>query len=210
MSKLTVFIACPYSIFPLDDYKAIFNRVARAYSVSFSFADAQITNQHILDKVTQLIRNSDLSLFDITGWNPNVALELGLAVGMAKKYYILFNTEYEAKDAPTDLRGLDRIQYASNTELEARLNFLMKQEIPADPGTADTAFSTMKERILVTLRTTPGLGLARTAETLTEDKRLVQSVIRAMVDSGELRTRGQKKGTVYYTGDTDLRKVPRR
>ena len=37
---------------PLDDYKKIFQSVAKFYDVSFKFADEQITNQHVLEKIT--------------------------------------------------------------------------------------------------------------------------------------------------------------
>jgi hypothetical protein len=46
----------------------------KAYPVTFKFADEQITNQYILAKISNYIREHDISLFDITEWNPNVAL----------------------------------------------------------------------------------------------------------------------------------------
>jgi hypothetical protein len=67
MAQLKVFVACPYTIFPLDDYKKVFQAVGRSYDISFKFADEQITSQFILDKITNYIRDHDFSLFDITG-----------------------------------------------------------------------------------------------------------------------------------------------
>jgi hypothetical protein len=74
MARLNVFVACPYTLFPMDDYKRMFASVARSYDVAFKFADEQIISQHILQKILNYIRDHDISLFDITGWNPNVAL----------------------------------------------------------------------------------------------------------------------------------------
>jgi hypothetical protein len=76
MARLNVFVACPYLLFPIDDYKKSFESVSKSYSVSFKFADEQIANQHVLAKVTNYIRDHDISTFDITDWNPNVALDL--------------------------------------------------------------------------------------------------------------------------------------
>jgi hypothetical protein len=36
--------------------------VAKSYDVAFKFADEQITNQHILTKITNYIRDHDFSL----------------------------------------------------------------------------------------------------------------------------------------------------
>ena len=37
MAVLNVFVACPYMLFPLDDYKKTFETVAKAYPVAFKF-----------------------------------------------------------------------------------------------------------------------------------------------------------------------------
>jgi hypothetical protein len=211
MARGSVFVACPYTLFPLDDYKKTFQAVSRSQDVHFRFADEQITNQHILEKVRNYISTHDFSLFDITGWNPNVALELGIAVGLGKKYFVLFNHKIDPnKDAPSDIRGVDRIQYGSNSELEAKLILLMKQEFPAVSRGSDSAFDRLKVSIIEALSAEPGLGLTKLAGAVKEDKLLVQSVVRAMAQAGELKTRGQKKGTVYFTPSTDLRTAPRR
>ncbi len=200
MAKLSVFVACPYTLFPLPDYKKVFEAVAKAYPVTFKFADQQITNQHILTKITNYIRDHDISLFDITGWNPNVALELGIAVGMGRKYFILLNTHYDKnREAPSDIRGIERIQYASNQELEAKMSILLKQELPDKQDRSESAFDSIKSNILQVLTDNQGIGLSKISELAHEDKAIVQSVVRAMVQSGDLKTEGAKKGTVYYS-----------
>ncbi len=211
MSGLKVFVACPYMLFPMDDYRAAFANVSKLYDVKFTFADEQITNQHVLDKIVKYIRDSDFSLFDITGWNPNVSLELGVAVGLSKRYFILLNHHIDQnKEVPSDIKGIDRIQYASNSELEAKLIILIKQELPKEEEKSDSAFESIKLRINKALQENPGLNLANLASKIAEDKNLVQSTVRVMVQGGELKTKGQKKGTIYYTGDTDLRTVRKR
>ena len=211
MAKAIVFVACPYALFPLDDYKAVFKEITKSYDVTFKFADEQITNQHVLDKIASYIRDANFSLFDITGWNPNVSLEMGIAIGLNKRYFVLWNHKIDEQrtDVPSDIRGIDRIQYASNSELEAKLIILLKQELPAVGASSDSAFETLKGKILAGLKANPGLKIAELAQTIGDDKALVQSTVRAMVGNGELKTRGAKKGMTYYTSDTDLRTVRR-
>lgn len=208
MARLSVFVACPYMLFPLDDYKKVFGEVGRAYDVSFTFADEKITNQHVLQKITNYIRDNDFSLYDITGWNANVTLELGIAVGLGRRYFVLFNSKLDGnKDVPSDIKGIDRIQYVSNSELEAKLILLIKQELPDVGNKSDSAFDSVKARVLDALKENQGLGLTKLANAMSEDKTLVQSVIRAMASTGELKTRGEKKGTIYFSPDYDLRRT---
>lgn len=211
MARLNVFVACPYLLFPLDDYKNAFYNVSKSYEVTFKFADEKITNEHVLSKVTNFIRDHELSLFDITGWNPNVALELGIAVGLAKRYFILLNQKIDAnKDVPSDIKGIDRVQYSSNSELEAKLILLIKQELPRRVNRSDSAFEIVKGSLIDALRASPGLNLSRLSEAVGEDKTLVQSTVRVMVQAGELKTKGQKKGMTYYSKDFDLRTISKR
>lgn len=211
MAKLTVFVACPYTLFPLDDYKNVFSTIKKSYNVEFKFADEQITNQHVLSKITNYIRDADISLYDITGWNPNVALELGIAVGMGKRYFILLNHKHDAnKEVPSDIKGIDRIQYASNQELEAKIAWLIKQELPNEDDKSESAFNNIRLSIKRSLKSNPGLKIAEIADAIKEDKIIVQSTLRSMTSNGELKTKGQARGTTYYTGDTDLRTIKKK
>ncbi len=56
-------------------------------------------------------------MFDISTWNPNVALEIGLAEGLGVDYYILLNRKLK-KNVPADIQGLQRIEYDSVNSLD--------------------------------------------------------------------------------------------
>jgi hypothetical protein len=62
------------------------------------------------------ISKADYSIFDLSDWNSNVALELGLAEGARgsapRKYYIILNTK-RSKDVPSDIKGLQRMEYTT-------------------------------------------------------------------------------------------------
>ena len=81
-----VFVAYSYKRFPRADYRRVFNDLNAAYLVDFVFADEKITSLHILQKIANYIRESRFGLYDISGWTPNVTLELGLAFGLAERH----------------------------------------------------------------------------------------------------------------------------
>jgi hypothetical protein len=106
-----VFVAYSYRAYPKEDDRRVFDDSAETYSVGFVFADEKITNMHILQKIISYIRGSDFAVFDISGWNPNVTLELGIAMASGDNWYIAFNPEKtELDEVPADLRGIDRIE----------------------------------------------------------------------------------------------------
>src|SRR5579875_2359783 len=86
-----VFVAYPYRLYPRDDYRAPFLKIADAFQVTFSFADEQFSAVYLLEKITAMIRAAQFGIYDITGWNANVSLEVGLAIGLNEKAYIAIN-----------------------------------------------------------------------------------------------------------------------
>jgi hypothetical protein len=55
------------------------------------------------DEVTDAIRHSDISIFDISENNPNVLIELGLAVGFGRQVFLLKSTRSDHVKRPSDL-----------------------------------------------------------------------------------------------------------
>ena len=67
-------------------------------------------------------------------WNPNVALELGLADGVGAEYYILVNRKL-SNGVPSDIQGMQRIEYSNfdnfdetNGLFQNIVNYLVKDE----------------------------------------------------------------------------------
>lgn len=194
-----IFVAYPYD-FPEADYRRPFNDLSKAFNVRFEFADEQITSQHLLNKVTKMILTSRFSLFDITSWNPNVTLELGVAVGQRRPYYLLFNPSHHQPDAPADLAGLDRIQYGSYFELESGLTKLLVQElgVPQEAEREAEPMEALRTRVLAVTETQDGPKIGEIAEALSLPLDFAKAVVRQMVEEGELETTGQTRGTRYY------------
>ena len=105
----TVFVGCPYA--PPFDLRA-FRETLERLPIAWYYADTRLRSRHLLLNLTTYIRAVDYCVFDLSLWNPNVSLELGLAEGLGKNYYILVNRK-QSKDVPSDIRGIQRIEYSS-------------------------------------------------------------------------------------------------
>lgn len=211
MSPQRVFVAYPYSLFPSDDYRKVFRNIENEYDVIFNFADEQVSSDYLLNKISNMIRECELSLFDITGWNPNVTLELGLAVGLDKRHYILFNTRIsQQSEAPTDIRGKERIQYTSYSEMEMKLSGLFKKINRVEINDSELKYVPNHSEIIKLLSGSPGLRVAQIAEALKAETTKIQPIVRSLLNEGELKTKGEGRGTKYYTRETDLRRIPRK
>jgi hypothetical protein len=188
MAKLEVFVACPHQPRSADDYKAVLNTVINSFKnddIDFKLADEPITGQPALDKIISDIKTADISLFDITGWDPSVFTELGIAIGLAKRHVLLLNKTAETNhDTPFDLQGMDKLQYSSCSELEIKLLLLIKQQLPQEPSDIDTVFETLKNRIRTVLAQNPNLKLMEISEKVGQEKAVVQSTLRAMAAAG--------------------------
>jgi predicted nucleotide-binding protein len=128
----SIFVAYAYTLYDRRDYRKVFTSLENAFGVKFIFADEKITNMHIMQKIISYIQAADFSIYDISGWNPNVTLELGIGIGIGmmsqKDWYILVNPEKTPnQEVPSDIKGIDRIQYTSFSDLEDRLAALLSQ-----------------------------------------------------------------------------------
>lgn len=108
-----VFVGHPFAgRFPTKKFRAIF----RSLPFNVIYGNTDLQTKHLLAIMKNNIAKSDFSIFDLSNWIPNVALELGLAEGLKKKpgknYYILLNTRRSA-DVPSDIRGIQRLEYTS-------------------------------------------------------------------------------------------------
>jgi hypothetical protein len=69
-----VFVGCPYSgAFNFSAFKVALERIP----FRWYYADTTLTTKHLLGILTSYISAVDYCIFDISTWNPNVALEIG-------------------------------------------------------------------------------------------------------------------------------------
>ena len=199
----TIFVGYPYDL-PKDDYRGVFAEVGEEHGVKFQFADDELTSKHVLEKIEGMMAAAAFSLFDITLWNPNVALELGIAYGRRLDYYILFDPTKGKADVLSDVRGIDRIEYRSYKELGHHLSKLMRDQFGApereqEEGSRDLVaqMEALRERVPEILAVSPGQPIGGVASSLGVPVDLAQMIVRPMVGS-KVETTGVRRGTVYY------------
>jgi hypothetical protein len=196
-----IFVAYAYNLYNQRDYRKVFSSLGKAFGVNFIFADEKITNMHILQKIISYIRGSDFSLFDISAWNPNVTLELGIALASSDDWYICFNPEKtNIMEVPSDIRGLDRVQYESFSELEDKLTILLDQWYPRDTRTSvDDYFAKARNDVLSFINKSPGQNVNEIADLLGMNLAMAKVVVAQLVEDEEIRREGKTRAAKYYS-----------
>lgn len=90
------------------------------HAIDCERADHRILTVPVLEKIKKQIVDADMIIADITGRNPNVFYELGLADALGKKVVLI--TQDAVTDVPTDIRHLEFIRY----DLDRDIEFLSK------------------------------------------------------------------------------------
>lgn len=126
-----IFVAYPWTLYSnRANYKKAYTSLEKALSVRFVFAEERIADGHVLEKIATMIRDTAFGIYDVSGWNPNVTLEYGMARGMDASAFIAFNPEKtDVGDVPTDVRGYDRLQYTDFEELSDVVATLVTQQL---------------------------------------------------------------------------------
>lgn len=117
-SKSKVFVAMPFSDAYMDSYNYGIVPALTALGLSHYRADNDISNKDIMCKICQEIQSSEVVLVNISGLNPNVMLELGLAYGLGKSVIIIKDTNTKAI---SDLGSLEYIEYLHAHDLQQKL-----------------------------------------------------------------------------------------
>ena len=196
-----VFVAYPYTLYDKGDYRRVYQRVGREFGVNMVFADEHITGEHILAKIRRGIQIADFSVFDISGWNPNVTLELGMAFALPDAaWFICYNPNHnKVSEVPSNLRGLDRIQYRTFSELEDGLILLMSQRYPREDESRDDHVAHMRRMILGFLRNEQrGLTAVELAGLLGCSRTVASVILKEMVKDKMLAASGATRGARYF------------
>ena len=113
-----VFVAMPFS----DDYRDIYE-----YGIKLALekmgmehfkADNEISNKDIMCKICKEIQTCGTVIANISGLNPNVMLELGLAYGLGKKVIVIKDKK---TTAISDLGSVEYIEYGHAGDLQRKL-----------------------------------------------------------------------------------------
>jgi hypothetical protein len=120
MAKAKVFMIMPFD----DEFFEVFEMLKRQFGNEFEFSNAgeEGNQQNILKDIIQPIYEADIIIADLTGLNPNVLYELGLAHSFNKKTIVITKDslsmlpfdlkQYRAKDYTTHfLKFAELIEY---------------------------------------------------------------------------------------------------
>lgn len=105
--KHSVFVITPFG----DDYIALFNELKEYFKEEYDFINAgdMDNQQNILKDIVVGISSADIIVADLTGNNPNVFYELGLAHAMNKKVIIITQA---IDELPFDIKSYRAFQYS--------------------------------------------------------------------------------------------------
>jgi hypothetical protein len=166
---MLVFVGCDYVNAAFHGYRDAFREVQKAEQrIRFFFSDVRITNQSIMQKVRDdIVERCDLGLYDVTRRNPNVMMELGIAIGAKKHWNILYNPDQDQsqerrgwfarptqnEQLPANLRGVEYLEYRNRSQLQDRLAEWARQTLERNTdlsqrwtNTAGGVLSLLEER----------------------------------------------------------------
>jgi hypothetical protein len=130
-----IFIGCPFTTTIRRTYDRLKKEIEAETPLQIVIADtaAVSSTNYLLGHITDLIRESITCIFDITGNNPNVSLEVGIAHAIPTDYLITLNTrkpkkipgkkkeDTRIKSIISDLQGKNRIEYKTYDRLKEQI-----------------------------------------------------------------------------------------
>jgi hypothetical protein len=194
---MKVFVAHPYTP-DMADYRAALSEVEKSFrGVKFQYADMEITSDFVLSKIEAMIEASDFSIYDITGWNPNVTLELGMALGMKRPHYVLFKPKDHGDEVPSDIRGKERIQYRSLTELKGKLAIVIQKHLDLRGVNVSSAYDELRNAALTYIGNKGPVSVTDIAAELKIDQSVARSIVYGLRDEKRVLMEGTTKGAKY-------------
>jgi len=117
-----VFMAYPFQpALPADDYRAAVKELQAELPIRFWYFLDEHTTAELMRKIWRAIIRADIAVFDISDGNPNVALELGLALAHGRRCVTMLKTGTKNPLGNADLGYSERIEYDSIKSLKEQL-----------------------------------------------------------------------------------------
>lgn len=113
-----VFIAMPFDNAYLDSYNYGIVPALNSLGLEHYKADNEINNKDIMCKICEELQTCSMVIVNISGLNPNVMLEHGLAYGLGKPVIIIKD---RATKAISDIGSLEYIEYEHAHDLMQKL-----------------------------------------------------------------------------------------
>lgn len=118
INKNRVFVAMPFGDDYKDSYEYGVKLVLEQLGLEYYRADNAVSNRDIMCKICYELQSCGKVIANISGLNPNVMLELGLAYGLGKEVVIIKDKK---TTAISDLGSVEYIEYSHAGELQRKL-----------------------------------------------------------------------------------------
>ena len=107
------------------EVRDLLGKLEKAYSLNFSFEPLHGKDGNIYCDICHQIQSANVVLFDVSTHNPNVILELGIAIGTGKYVFILRSKHYKLPPSSlSDLRGILEYRFSRKSgSLKFQANF---------------------------------------------------------------------------------------
>jgi len=121
-NKNKIFVAMPFDNDYKDSYEYGIKLILTQKSIDHFKADNEIKNKDMMCKICKELQSCGRIIANISGLNPNVMLELGLAYGLGKEVIIIKDKK---TTAVSDLGGIEYIEYSHAVEIQQELNKIL-------------------------------------------------------------------------------------
>lgn len=213
--KNFVFMGYPYEPpLALDDYRKLVKELQQELPVRFWYFLDEVTTAEMMRKIWRAVLRSDLSVFDVTGGNANVAFELGLAVAVEKRCMTLQMTGKPNPLAKADLGYAERMEYTSAVTLKEKLRDFVKakssaiqllKEISYQPRPAGLDLSPAELQARLTALVTKVFNAKHVvksqATAIMKGEGLAAWALNALRVSGVLKVEGARRGARWVFTD---------
>jgi len=215
-----IFIGCPFLSAIRKNYDRLKREMEDETPLHLILADttAVSSTDYLLEHITTLIRESAACLFDATGGNPNVSLEVGVAHALPAEFLIALYTrkpreqkiaeanlakQGEVKPIISDLQGRNRIEYKAYAGLKEQLTGRFLGRLPYMARWLE--FKNRKAsmvphalRIFQDLRSSGRSVRPRVISTLDGTGILADDLLGVLSDAKLLVVKRGRQGGIYY------------
>lgn len=183
-----IFLGYPFTPpLPLDDYRNVTSELQSEIPIRFWYFLDEVTTDEMMRKVWRAILRSDLAVFDVSGGNPNVAFELGLAVAKDRRSMTLLKSGAANPLGAADLGYAERMEYTSAATLRDRLRTFVTARSSAMVKLRELSYTVSPSDGSVTREETEKRLVAMTAKVFSS-KAITKSGAKAIMGSDALAT----------------------
>jgi len=116
-----IFVGMPFSL--NDIYRYGIKPTIESFNLKCWRADEDLQTGDISCKICGTLQSCRFAIMDISGLNPNVCIELGLAYGYGKSVILI---KHRDTQIPSNLAGLEFIEYTDINSLKEKLSSYIK------------------------------------------------------------------------------------